>query len=151
MDYWDEFYRKRIRALQAVDDLVESLVLRLEKHPDVLANTYIVYTSDNGYHIGQHRLPPGKTCFIEEDINVPFVIRGPRVYPGAAHSAPTSHVDIVPTLFSLAGLPLQDDFDGIPMPVTTDLEPPQDRRSEHVNVEFWGSNLPEGIYPGLGE
>lgn len=151
VDYWDEFYRQRIRALQAVDELVEGLVARLEEHPDVLANTFIVYTSDNGFHIGQHRLPPGKTCAIEEDINVPFVIRGPGVAPGADVAAPSSHTDIVPTLFRLAGIPLQDGFDGVPMPVTKDLQSAAGRRNEHINVEFWGKNLPEGAYAGLGE
>lgn len=151
VDYWDEFYRLRIRSLQAVDELVEGLVERLEKYPDILANTYIIYTSDNGYHIGQHRLPPGKTCAIEEDINVPFVIRGPGVAAGADVADPTSHTDIVPTLFRLAGIPLQDDFDGAPMPVTEDLRPAAGHRREHVNVEFWGASIPEGAYPGIGE
>lgn len=117
----------------------------------MLANTYIMYTSDNGYHVGQHRLPPGKTCAIEEDINVPFVIRGPGVAQGAEVSAPTSHTDIVPTLFRLAGIALQDDFDGVPMPVTEDLHRASGRRNEHINVEFWGASLPEGAYPGIGE
>jgi N-acetylglucosamine-6-sulfatase len=123
-------------------------VKRLEQHPDVLANTYIIYTSDNGYHIGQHRLPPGKTCPIEEDINVPFVIRGPGVGKGKEVTDPTSHTDIVPTIFRLAGIDLQDDFDGMPMPVIQAL---RSSRQEHINIEFWGANIPEGSYRGIGK
>ncbi|KZZ95495.1 arylsulfatase precursor [Moelleriella libera RCEF 2490] len=116
--YGDAFYRARLQALQSVDELVARVVAELERHPDVLANTYIIYTSDNGYHIGQHRLPPGKTCNIDEDVNVPLVVRGPGVPAGREVAFPTSHTDIVPTLFVLAGLPLHEDFDGAPFPVT---------------------------------
>ncbi|KAK8077180.1 arylsulfatase precursor [Apiospora saccharicola] len=155
VDYHDDFYRKRIQALQAVDELVDSIVKRLEAGPaDVLANTYLIYTSDNGFHVGQHRLPPGKTCSIEEDINVPFVIRGPGIPAGAQWALPTSHTDIVPTLFELAGIPLQEEFDGVPMPVTETAQQNEQsdaaRKSEHVNVEFWGDAIAEGDYPGTG-
>ena len=53
-----------------------------------LDNTYIVFTSDNGFHLGQHRLPPGKQTPYETDIHVPLVVRGPGVAPG-------THVDRV--------------------------------------------------------
>ncbi|ETS83504.1 hypothetical protein PFICI_05380 [Pestalotiopsis fici W106-1] len=141
--YVDLFYRKRIQSLQAVDELVESVVKKLEAL-NLLDNTYIIYTSDNGFHIGQHRLPPGKTTCIEEDINVPFVVRGPGVAKGAAYNQPTTHTDIVPTLFTLANITLHDDFDGEPIPVTTDLQARTVAKSEHVNVEYWGEGIMEG-------
>lgn len=140
----DLFYRRRIQSLQAVDEIVASVVEKLSENPEVLANTYIIYTSDNGFHIGQHRLPPGKTCNIEEDINVPFVVRGPGVAKGAAYNQPTTHTDIVPTLFTLANISLHDDFDGEPIPVTTELQQQVLAKSEHVNVEFWGDGVVEG-------
>ncbi|KAI1848573.1 hypothetical protein JX265_011573 [Neoarthrinium moseri] len=150
VDYLDNFYRKRIQSLQAVDDLINSIVDRLEQSPEVLENTYLIYTTDNGFHIGQHRLAPGKTCAIEEDINIPFVIRGPGVDKGRTVSIPTSHTDIVPTLFRLANIPLQAEFDGEPMPVTREQLRSTSRRSEHVNLEFWGDGILEGAYPGVG-
>ncbi|KAF7538703.1 hypothetical protein G7054_g2745 [Neopestalotiopsis clavispora] len=141
--YVDLFYRRRIQSLQAVDELVENIVQKLEAL-NLLDNTYIIYTSDNGFHIGQHRLPPGKTTCIEEDINVPFVVRGPGVAKGATYDKPTTHTDIVPTLFTLANLTLHDDFDGEPIPVTTDLQAQTVAKSEHVNVEYWGEGIMEG-------
>ncbi|KAK7980369.1 hypothetical protein PG989_012826 [Apiospora arundinis] len=154
VDYHDDFYRARIQALQAVDELVGGIVQRLSTTPDVLANTYFIYTSDNGFHVGQHRLAPGKTCSIEEDINVPFLIRGPGIPAGQKWELPTSHTDIVPTLFELAGIPLQEDFDGVPMPVTEEAQQSEfadeARKSEHVNVEFWGHGILEGDHPGNG-
>ncbi|KID82851.1 arylsulfatase precursor [Metarhizium guizhouense ARSEF 977] len=144
IQYSDNFYRARLQTLQAVDELVGGIIDVLEKVPEVLANTYIIYTSDNGYHIGQHRLPPGKTCNIEEDINVPFIIRGPGIAAGKEVSFPTSHTDIVPTLFKLAGIPLHEDFDGVPIAVTPEDQRRQVRKNEHVNIEYWGRGYLEG-------
>lgn len=139
-----------------MDELVARVVAELERHPDVLANTYIIYTSDNGYHIGQHRLPPGKTCNIDEDVNVPLVVRGPGIPAGREVAFPTSHTDIVPTLFVLAGLPLHEDFDGAPFPVTAAQQAPWSgptaAAAELVSIEFWGRGVLEGsnaVFGGL--
>jgi N-acetylglucosamine-6-sulfatase len=145
IDYNDNWYRKRLQSLQAVDELVDGIIRRLEDNPEVLEKTYLIYTSDNGFHIGQHRLPPGKSCGIEEDVNIPFFIRGPGVPKNSVQVIPSSHTDIVPTLFALAGIPLRDDFDGEPIPVTKDLLRSNDK-SEHINIEFWGDYLVEGNF-----
>ena len=150
MDYIDEFYRTRILSLFAVDELVDKVVKRLEADPEVLENTYIIYTTDNGFHVGQHRLAPGKTCPIEEDVHIPFVVRGPGVAKGKTIQLPTSHTDIVPTLFELAGIPLQDEFDGQPIPVTERQQQALTQKTEHVNVEFWGEGILEGSLTSVG-
>lgn len=62
---------------------------------------------------------------------------------GAVQTLPSSHTDIVPTLFKLAGIPLREDFDGEPIPVTEELLATT-TKSEHVNIEFWGEYLVEG-------
>ncbi len=72
----DELYRLRIRTLQAVDRGVEALVRTL-RETGQLDNTYIVFTSDNGFHLGQHRLPAGKQTAYDTDTHVPFLVRGP--------------------------------------------------------------------------
>ncbi|KAF1947425.1 arylsulfatase precursor [Clathrospora elynae] len=143
IDYNDNWYRRRLQSLQSVDELIDSIIDRLSDNPEVLNNTYLIYTSDNGYHIGQHRLPPGKSCGIEEDVNIPFFIRGPGIAKNAIQTIPSSHTDIVPTLFHLAGMPLREDFDGEPIPVTSEMLACNDK-SEHVNIEFWGDYLVEG-------
>lgn len=149
--YNDGFYRSRIQALQAVDEMVEKIMDWLYAHPDVLENTYLMYTTDNGFHIGQHRLPPGKTCAIEEDINIPFFVRGPGVDKGQIVSFRTTHTDIVPTIFELAGMPLRKEFDGEPIPVTVKRQVEKPKRSEHVNVEFWGAGIFEGEITPIGD
>lgn len=147
IDYNDHFYRSRLRALQGVDELVDSLVTRLEES-DKLDNTYIIYTSDNGFHIGQHRLPPGKTCGFEEDIRVPLFIRGPGIPEGSVEDSVTTHIDLAPTIFELAGIPPRSDFDGTAIPVTEGFS---GLRHEHVTVEYWGRAVVEGDYGGIGK
>jgi len=97
-------YRARLRSLQAVDEMVKDLVTVLEQTGQ-LDNTYIIFTSDNGYHMGQHRLYAGKTTFYEEDIVVPFIARGPgipenKTIPGFL----AGNVDIAATISEWAGV-----------------------------------------------
>ena len=68
----DEQFSGRLRMLQAVDEMVEVLVQSLQAAGQ-LENTFIFFTSDNGFHLGQHRLRPGKATPYDEDIRVPFV------------------------------------------------------------------------------
>ncbi|KAI0123938.1 arylsulfatase-like protein [Xylariales sp. AK1849] len=144
VDYNDEFYRKRLRALQSVDELVDGIVSRLERY-GILDNTYIIYSTDNGYHIGQHRLQPAKQCSFEEDVNIPMIIRGPGVPKNAVTDIVTTHTDLAPTLLKIAGAPLRDDFDGLAIPLTADgLALAAESRHEHVTVEHWGFASNEG-------
>jgi arylsulfatase A-like enzyme len=80
----NSLFRARARSLQAADELVEDVILALEKNGQ-LENTYIIFTSDNGFHLGEHRIPSGKGTPYEEDIRVPFFIRGPGIEPGHHH------------------------------------------------------------------
>ena len=129
-----------------VDEIVDGLISRLIDY-DILDNTFIFYSSDNGYHIGQHRLQPGKECGIEEDINIPLIVRGPGVPKGKVSDIVTSHTDLAPTFMSLVGGTLRSDFDGIAIPVTSkDIADAADVRGEHVNIEYWGFALTEGLY-----
>lgn len=118
-----------------------SPVLRLDA-AGVLDDTYIFYSTDNGYHISQHRLMPGKMCGFETDIRIPMIVRGPGVAAGHLEDAVSSHTDIAPTILSLAGIPLRDTFDGVPMPLHDEGE----ARHEHLGLEFWGIGIPEGKY-----
>ena len=145
ISYNDHLYRQRLRALQSVDEIVKDVVDKLEEQ-GVLDNTYIFYSSDNGYHIGQHRLAPGKGCGFEEDINVPLVVRGPGVPAGKTVTKSTTHTDLAPTWWNILGIPLREEFDGIPIPLSesglTELETSQ-RAKEHVQIEFWSKSNPQ--------
>jgi hypothetical protein len=98
----DALYRKRLQSMLAVEDLVERLIKTLWATRQ-LRNTYIVFTSDNGYHLGQHRLPAGKNSAYEEDIRVPLIVRGPRVPAGQVVEHLAVNIDLAPTFVELGG------------------------------------------------
>ena len=95
-------YQKRLRSLQAIDDLVDSVVTALEKE-NLLSKTWIIYTSDNGFHLGEHRGLQGKNLPYEEDLRVPFVVRGPGVPAGRVVSQIGLNIDLAATLMDIAG------------------------------------------------
>ncbi|PLN85287.1 Arylsulphatase [Aspergillus taichungensis] len=143
LDYIDEFQRCRLRALQSVDEMIGALIDRLEEAGE-LDNTYIFYSTDNGYHAGQHAMQPGKNCGYETDINVPLIVRGPGIPAGETLDVITSHTDLAPTFLKLAGAK-KDGLDGIAIPTTVKASKAADK-NEHVAVEYWGTAVPEGIY-----
>ena len=99
----DRLYRRRIRSLQAVDRSVTGLVSTLRRTGQ-LHDTYIVFASDNGFHLGQHRLPAGKQTPYEEDIRVPLLVRGPGVPEHVTRDQFVGNVDFAPTFAQLAGV-----------------------------------------------
>jgi N-acetylglucosamine-6-sulfatase len=107
----DALYRRRIQSLQAVDDLVERVIHALTVNGQ-LANTYVIFTSDNGFHMGEHRFRPGKYTSYEEDIHVPLIVRGPGIAAGRVRDELTSSVDLAATFADLAGTSLAVPADG---------------------------------------
>lgn len=140
LEFNDEYQRLRMRALRAVDEMVGGIIDQLDQ-AGVLDNTYIFYTSDNGFHISQHRMHPGKMCGYETDINVPLIVRGPGIPAQAYVRAPSSHTDLAPTIMQLAGNAIDDKgFDGRSIDLVTLSN---NTGTEHAGVEFWGIGLAE--------
>jgi arylsulfatase A-like enzyme len=106
----EDRYRQRLRSLQAVDDLVGNLVNVL-RDTGQLENTYIIFTTDNGYLQGEHRLR-GKWAPYEESIGVPLVIRGPGVPQGASEGKLVSLMDLAPTMAGWTGAQAPHYVDG---------------------------------------
>jgi arylsulfatase A-like enzyme len=103
--------RERLRALRAIDDLVATIFGALEDSGRLEA-TYVVYTSDNGFHMGQHRLFIGKTTAYEEDIRVPMAIRGPGLPKGTTLQPMVLNNDLGPTFATIAGVVPPSFIDG---------------------------------------
>jgi arylsulfatase A-like enzyme len=95
-------YQTRIESLQALDEGIGRIIDTLAARGE-LENTYIVFTSDNGYHIGQHRFVGGKFQVYEEDIRVPLIIRGPGVQAGATVEQMAVNIDLAPTMARWGG------------------------------------------------
>lgn len=97
----DNHAEKRAESLQAVDDLVAGVVGKL-RQKRVLGNTYIFFTSDNGWHHGEHRIPAKKARPYEEDVRMPLLVRGPGVAAGHQVSKLVLNTDYLPTFTDLA-------------------------------------------------
>jgi N-acetylglucosamine-6-sulfatase len=93
----DERERQRLRSLRSVDDLVVNLVSALNETGQ-LDQTYLLFTSDNGFQLGEHRLPLGKQTAYEESIGVPLIVRGPGIPAESVVDAITLNIDLAPTI-----------------------------------------------------
>jgi arylsulfatase A-like enzyme len=97
----DDKQEKQAETLQALDDLVAEVVGKLGDR-GVLSNTYVFFTSDNGVHRGEHRIPGNKGRPYEEDIRVPLLVRGPGVAAGHQAHKLALNIDYLPTFTDLA-------------------------------------------------
>lgn len=135
----EENYRQRLESLLAVDEAVVRMVDALRSE-DELDNTLIVFTSDNGFFHGEHRVPNGKVLVYEPSIRVPLLMRGPGVPEGARRRQLVTNADLAPTILEATGaLPGK----------------PQDGRSlfgllEDPGVE-WGRDLLIESTPGINQ
>ncbi|HSU85056.1 MAG TPA: sulfatase [Thermoanaerobaculia bacterium] len=122
-----ETYRAELASLLAVDDLVERLVKVLDATGQ-LDRTVILFTSDNGFFLGEHRILEGKYLPYEESIRVPLIIRGGG-FPAGAHVARmVSNVDLAPTIVALTGAKARRTMDGRPLlPLALDPNQGKDR------------------------
>jgi len=107
----DQLYRDRLRTMVAVGEMIGGLTRALEDVGE-LDSTYLIFTSDNGYHMGQHRLALGKDTAYEEDISVPLMIRGPGVPVGVKKDEMVLNNDLAPTFAYLAGVEPSATLDG---------------------------------------
>jgi N-acetylglucosamine-6-sulfatase len=107
----DSRHENRVETLQALDDLVEATVNKLSS-ARALDNTYLFFTSDNGWHQGEHRIPKGKAYSYEEGIHMPLLVRGPGVPAGSTTTKMALNTDYFPTFTDLGGAPTPNYVDG---------------------------------------
>jgi N-acetylglucosamine-6-sulfatase len=96
-----EMYRQRLESLLAVDEGIARIVEALRQSGE-LDDTLIVFTDDNGFFHGEHRVSNGKVLIYEPSIRVPLILRGPGVPRGQTRRQLVSNVDLAPTILSLA-------------------------------------------------
>ena len=107
----EELYKKQLRSMLGVEDLISDIIAKL-KETGELDNTYIIFTSDNGYHMGQHKLSPGKGTAYDTDTKVDLVVRGPGIAALKTDSSLVNNIDIAPTIAKLAGATVPSFVDG---------------------------------------
>jgi arylsulfatase A-like enzyme len=95
-----ELYTQRLESLRSVDRAVAGIIATLRR-THRLDNTLLLFTSDNGYLVGEHRLL-GKSMPYEESVRVPLLMAGPGVPAGVARSQLVGLVDIPRTIVQVA-------------------------------------------------
>jgi N-acetylglucosamine-6-sulfatase len=136
----DDRYQRRLRSLLAVDEMVASLVGTLGA-AGVLDNTYIVFTSDNGYHLGEHRIPLGKQSPYDESTRVPLIVRGPGVAAGAVVDSIALNIDLAPTVAELSRASPANFVEGRSLVPLLDGDPPAEWRHGFL-IEHYDRTVP---------
>jgi N-acetylglucosamine-6-sulfatase len=99
----DHRHEMRVESLQALDDLAAGVVDKL-RDAGAMKNTYVFFTSDNGWQGGEHRIPEGKAWAYEQSIYMPLLVGGPGVRAGSTARELTLNTDFFPTFGDLAGI-----------------------------------------------
>jgi arylsulfatase A-like enzyme len=102
IDGIDHDFRKRAQSVLAVDRMIGALQAAVAEVGQQ-TNTYFVFSSDNGYHMGEYRLLPGKLTAFDTDIKVPLVVTGPKVPATRTVDEVVENVDLAPTFIELGG------------------------------------------------
>jgi len=105
------YWNKMLESLRDIDDGVK-LILDTLGGMQRLRNTYVIFTSDNGFFFGEHRLTGGKFLAYEPATHMPFLIRGPGIRPGSESDELMMNIDVAPTLLELAGAQADKSIDG---------------------------------------
>ena len=98
-------FRNRWRTLMSVDDAVDAV---LAACGDTLERTFVIFTSDHGFSLGEFGMLMDKRHVYDFDTRVPFLVRGPGILPRSVLEQPATHVDLAPTILDMAGLRAED-------------------------------------------
>ena len=129
----DETSRLRLEMMLSLDDMVGEVVQTLRDTGE-LEDTYVVFVSDNGFHLGEHRFWAKRSPY-EESIRVPLVIRGPGIEAGQVVDGLTMNTDIAPTVADWANVETPDFVDGRSLaPLLAGEAPPNWRAAALVEV-----------------
>ena len=96
-------FRNRSSSAVDLDRMLGVVLAGLEAAGVGLSSTYVLFTSDNGYHLGEHSMVFGKGQPFDTDVRLPFYAAGPGVPRNSSQPHPTTHVDLAATLLALAG------------------------------------------------
>jgi arylsulfatase A-like enzyme len=142
----DTAHKQILRSLLSVDDGVASILNALHK-TGLSDKTIIVYLSDNGMTVGDHRFGISKNCPYEACLKVPFMVYAPAFYPARSDDHLVANIDLAPTFIDLAEGSIPKSVNGLSMlPLLKDAH--SDWRDDLL-FEHWpteegvGSMIPE--------
>ncbi len=122
-DRWklQRYLEDYLRCIVSVDESVGE-ILQFLKENDLEENTIVVYTSDQGFYLGEHGLFD-KRFMYEEALRTPLLMQYPKeIEEGISSNHLVQNLDIAPTLLKVAGIDVPDDMQGIPLQQTWTTE-----------------------------
>ena len=144
MKFTNLLMTKRLQTLQSVDESIQRIVTELQRIGE-LDNTYLFFTSDHGYHLGQFGLVKGKSMNFEFDVKIPFIVRGPGIQKNKSFNEITLNVDLAPTFLDIGGVTAPPQMDGRSLlPVLTGRNDGQWRES--FLIESSGRHRDEEVF-----
>jgi N-acetylglucosamine-6-sulfatase len=136
-----ELHRNQLRSLKGVDEMVGAMLDLLQERSE-LENTYVVFTTDNGAHMGEHRWWLGrggyKNTAYEEAAGVPLAVRGPGIPANQVRPQLVLNNDFAPTFADIADAPVPEDVDGRSLLPLMNNTPPQSWRTAVLNEKPGG-------------
>lgn len=155
---YQEYIKGYYRLVKSVDDNV-GRVLDYLKESGLDKNTLVIFTSDQGFSLGEHGFY-NKQWMYEASLHQPLLVRGPGIKGGTVHESMVNHVDLAPTLLDFAGLPIPKDLQGYSLKPILEGKAEKVRDASYYHFYEHGGGLPEivGIrgerfklihYPGL--
>jgi arylsulfatase A-like enzyme len=136
-EHLDLAFRRRAQDVVSVDRMIAGIEQRL-RSLGVADNTYLVFSSDNGLHLGEYNLLQGKATAYDTDVRVPLIVTGPGVPAGRRVDQLASNVDLAPTFESIAGDSPPSTVDGRSLLPLLHGQVPADWR-DGVLIEHLGS------------
>lgn len=131
----DSLYRQEAQMLLAVDDMIKGIIDTLRETKQ-LHNTYIIFTSDQGLHHGEHRLDVMKLTPYQASTHIPLIIRGPGVPAGKTFDQLILNTDFAPTIAALGKAKIPDFVDGRDLSRLWKRPEPASWRQQGL-LEFW--------------
>lgn len=110
--WYQHFIKNYLRTVAAIDESVGRLLDYLD-HTGQAENTIVIYTSDQGYFLGDHGWAD-KRFFYEPSLRMPFLIRYPSEIPaGSVSDEILTNLDFAPTLLDYAGVRIPPEMQGV--------------------------------------
>jgi len=139
-------HRSRLESLLAVDEGVASVIAALRDSGE-LDSTLVIYTSDNGFFAGEHRVQNGKNRVYEESIRVPLLMRGPGIPAGVTVDDLAINADLSPTILDAAGATAGRVQDG--QSLINFAAHPERRHGRELLIEQYGNSPDEEGQAGV--
>lgn len=145
---YQRFIKDYLRVIASIDDNIGRLLDFLEKE-GLAENTIVVYTSDNGFFLGDHGWFD-KRFMYEESLHLPFIIRYPgHIKPGSVTNDLALNLDFAPTFLDYAGVKIPDDIQGVSLRPVLEGKAPADWRKS-IYYHYYEFPQPHHVHPHYG-